>query len=743
SYVCDNCGVEFVKMGNELVAVNYKKFETTEEAKAYEASLTSKEEHDEWLKKKLKKDAEKHKEEDEKFDVKRRETGFAGIGKKLGRTGTKSTFSLILLVIGLVIGAILGWPFTVAFAAWGARNILPTPEYRGGHLWNRKGNRYDTGIAVTKSLLKLVILFFLGWGFFATDLPFRGILLLAFFFMAYFSLPGEYSPSSPYEFMEGIWRPVVAVVLAFYVFGGIFQSPELMWLCLAFFGTFPIARERGGNLAEAIGQAASGAAANYETVDKIIFVILMLLGGAAVMGWIGAGTMDIDWGTTFGNIFLPFWIIAFIGGLTSPANVRPYTGVIILLMVFIFFTAGTGEQIVGQAFFGAWWPTVHNGLMSFVEPISEGFGALGNTFGQTFLLLTNPVGYAQQIVEGTYEQSPTGPTGAFGVEIKDVNIPAIHPGTMSLATLNIENVGPRVAKDVIVRMTLEDMPFLELIPEVYYGRPLIQGLTELGYIKDFESMQPGFKVPLIFEIDAADCEQINQQEGISRLSKRNEYIRATIELEYTYEVDSWMPLEIISENEWRERVARGTFVEKTVISHISTSPAKLSIGSFDQPIIAGNRPFYIGLNLTSAEGRNSEIIWDEPGTTKKETIVTLQLPIDLASQLRECNPRWDDKVEGNEVWEYKWNGDTLGGKAVYCTAYSIQLPEGVPSTTYYIRANSTFRFRKTETKDTLFAFTEVCIPDCETLTTDEECDAREDCLWTSPPDATEAMCLQR
>jgi len=618
---------------------------------------------------------------------------FRGIGEHTERTA----FSLILALIGLVVGAMFGWPFLVGFACWAGMNILPNPKpiklvknwegqpwHMGSLLASGKGydNRYSTGIAATKSLLKIFMLFFFGWGFFATELPFRGILLLGFCFAAYFSLPGEYSTEEAYKFMEGLIRIPVAILLAF-VFLVIFKSIELGWLSLAFFAILPIAAEKE-NLARAIGHAGSGVSANYEMFDKIIFVVLMVFGLISVMGGVG---LNLDIGTLAGNVFLPFWIICLIGGITSPAQVRPYTGVLMLIVVFVFYSAGAGEQIVGQGFFGAWWPTVHNAVSTITEPLGELFGTLGNTFGQTFLLLTNPMGFAQQIMVGTYEPNPHGPTGAFGVEIENLQVPAIYPGTTAMMTLNIHDVGPEDGKMVEVKVEVPD----NLKDVITIGN---------GGTYNTDEIEKGFIIPLFFTLDT-DCDRIMKSGVISRLSDRNMYIRVNVSVEYDYEVSSWMPLTVISDQEWRDRSAKGTFTLSKVPSHISTSPVKLSIGSFDQPLIAGERPFYLGFNLTSAEGKKSAIIWEY-----------VKITLDYPKELEKVGATGEDPkctikptTRGPpHVWEgLEYNR----GQAIFCTFASTPDPGG-PTKTYYVRGNATFRFKKWETKDTLFAFSDVC-----------------------------------
>ncbi len=745
---CDHCQLEFVWDGNrnQWVPINPIKHKKAKEAFDEED---------------LQKESERLREKENWW--RRKGLDFAG---NLRRDTAQVGGSGFLVLLGLVFGALVSWHFTVALSIWAGKNVLPRPKFtmpknRMGVLWAHEAGEYDnrwsSGLSFTHSLLKLMILFFMGWGFLDTTLPFRGLLLLGFFFVAYFSLPGEYSPEEPEKFMEGILRPVVALILASVVFAGVFQSWELGWMCLAFFAVFPVATEKK-NLARALGSSMSGVAASYENIDKLIFLVLILVAGANIMGWVDwmSGGLDLDLGTIAGNVFFPFWIISAVGGFMSPANVRPYTGIVMLIMVFLLFSTGSGEQIVGQGFFGAWWPSVHNALTSALEPMGEVFGTLSGTFGQTFGLLLNPVGYAQNIMEGTYEENPTGLTGSYGLELENLAVPPIYPGTQSMATFNVKNVGPAKAKDIRIEVELPD--YLEGAVTVGSGSLDSSGNLESKMFYDstdwdeLSEMDPSYVIPLFFMIDASDCEAINKLEsGVSRLTKRNQYIRVNFSVEYDYEVNSWMPLEVISNQEWQDRTAAGTFVQTKVGSHISTSPTKLSIDSFDQPIIAGNRQFYIGFNMTSAEGPDSRILWGD-----QLTKITLELPTELVKDRGlTCVPAPSQPSrEQTGVTMLTWNGDAVANRAVFCYTRSIGEIDA-PTKSYYIRATSTYRFRKWVSKDTLFAFGDACPEYADTgvnatnaTTTsnctglgEEDCKGRTgECRWDVLPGASEPSC---
>jgi hypothetical protein len=398
-------------------------------------------------------------------------------------------------------------------------------------------------------------------------------------------------------------------------------------------------------------------------------------------------------------IFWPVFGISAFAGVISPPDTRPYMGFLVLFMTFFIFTATIAGQEVGIAFFGQWWPSVHNTVTDFAKPLSEVFTTLQTTFGQTFFLFTNPIGYAHQIMDGTYAPNPVGPTGSFGVEIENLQIPAIYPGTQAMATLNIKNVGPVSAKDVKVRIGLpSDLArVIKLGPDKSgVGIDVSDGIIDSNDISAFKEMEPGSVIPLFFILDASNCTEMNKKEGWVKeeYANRNKYIRVNVSVEYDYKVSSWTTITVISEQEWRERTEKGTFAPAKVMSFMSTSPAKLSIGSFDQPLVEGIRPFYIGFNLTSAEGKNSEIIWDRTKVRLDHT--------DFGQV--NCLPQPNT---GASKPPFEWDGNKIRNTAAFCM-YARTPSPGAPSKTYYVTANATFGFRKWESKDTLFAFSDVC-----------------------------------
>lgn len=677
--------------------------------------------------------ADKHKlsdEEKEKYRRKRQERSsfdlgfFNKIGQKVGHTNERVAGSIITIIAGLMIASFMRdmW-FFYGFVCFGFYGLLPTPgevsynddilgkfaeatkkeaeheaEYtvserpppvsaRLGPLLPalmfarasvlNRDNTYNSGIAFTKVILKVAGIFFIGIALYASPLPMAPIAYLLFAFGAYYSLPISYDVENPEEFFGSTIRFLLGFFVPYSIWA-LFDIGLLFWISMAFLFVFPVAKAKSE--AKALNMAVTAGESHREMMDKfIIFLPIMLLVVLVYMGLFKTGGIAGIEGTP-NTVFWVVWGLGMFSGALSPSEVRPWTGVFVITVTFFLLMSGPGQQDMFSVIFGQWWPTLHNTLSTITEPFGELFDTLQNTFGQTFLLLTNPMGFAQRIMEGSYEPNPRGPTGAFGVEIENLQVPAIYPGTTAMLTMNVHNVGPEKGKNVRVKVEVPDD-----LKDVITVEPD-------GGTFNVPEIESGFIIPLFFTLDT-DCDKLKS--GGLRPTDRNKYIRVNVSVEYDYEVSSWMPLTIISDQEWRERSAKGTFTLSKVPSHISTSPVKLSIGSFEQPLIAGNnRRFYLGFNLTSAEGTKSAILWENVKVTMNYT----------GLGETNCKPPAKDSA-GKPPFE--WEGKDIKNRAVFCTFGSTPDP-GAPSKTYYIRANASFRFQKWETKDTLFAFSDVC-----------------------------------
>jgi hypothetical protein len=577
--------------------------------------------------------------------------------------------------------------------------------------------------------------------------------------------------------MESIMRLIAVPFIAIFVFGlfggGLFHAPAIGTLFLAFFAIIPKPSETE-NLARALGLGLSGATANYEMWDKLLFLIIMLLAGGMSFGLFGAGvSFDIGLfsGGSLGIIFSAIWAIALLVGLFSPSETRPAMGIIIMIISFITFGSTVGEQAMGTAFFGQWWPMLHNSATQLLEPVGKLGEMMQQTFGQSFLMLTNPVGYAQQIMSGQYAKNPNGPTGAYGLEIQNFAVDTIYLEEPFSIRFDIANKGPYTARNVNLQI-LSNMPDTLINDNALAGSDTtlkLAGETKYDHIKwykyKYDSLQNHdlLKDPVIpqdvkpmFLTGTIGCTSIGKTpwgaEWVTKIPQeelRQHYVSYMINYTYDYNVDSSLQIDVISESEWYNLVRDNKLVRSQVSSLISTAPVKLSIGAMDQPIREG-MPFYVGYNLTSAEGSNTMIgnavvnmiIPSDFGVPKTCThnidpnneLITLPIHGSginteitnlifsavnqrAMSNFAEKMAQWRGKTkiftvrnQDNDIIAYVLSWSLVGGDAKYSFCNWDKAPNLVnaPRRTFTLMANSTYTFNKWEKKDTMINFRDIC-----------------------------------
>ncbi|MBN1896522.1 MAG: hypothetical protein JW789_02225 [Candidatus Aenigmarchaeota archaeon] len=680
---------------------------------------------------------------------------FAKIGQKGGDTSKRMVLALGLIIVGVILAAFMQEQmFLWGFLVFAFYSILPNPEnmeytdditdevlkglknadksdntmseggtrrmqllaplmpvlmYTKAMRYSRE-NRYNTGIATLRVILRVLGIVLIGLGLYQSAIPMAGFVYMIFVFASYYSLPIRYDIDKPDEFMGSIFRFLLGFFVPLSLLGLFGEgSGVLFWITLAFLLVFPVAHAKSE--ANALNMAATAGESQREMLDKMLFVGIMVFAVLVFMGLFNMG--DLGFEGTSATVFWASWGIGLFAGVLSPAETRPYTGMLVIAVVFFLFMTGPGQQAVGSAFLGQWWPLFHNTMNSFTEPFGGLFETLEGTFGQTFTLLTNPVGYANQVMEGTYQKNPTGATGAYGVEIESINIPPIFPNSPAIATFNVKNVGPVRASNVML--------FIE-VPSEFDFIKFSSGNMEPFSIKtsddkdniryavtyDYFNMDLNEVTPFMF-VMSVDCDTVNRMEPIriEQYKIRDHFIPVKLIAQYEYSVESTHTVEFISNEKWKTMSAEGTFVPQKMMSFISTSPAKLSVGSFDQPIVEST-PFYIGFNLSSAEGADSEILWNWIEPVPGRTVLTVDVPEDIRPTMDSCIP------EGRSIGDkFVWEGNDLKN-AIFCyNQLGLDLSPGIntispPSKTFLITANSTFRFSRWHDKETRFEFSDVC-----------------------------------
>lgn len=558
----------------------------------------------------------------------------------------------------------------------------------------------------------------------------------------YFLLKVEYDPDVPAEFIESVFRFFIGIFFIPTIFVTIFDSWVLGAIALAFFAVPPLPAAENKNIAVVLSRGLSGATAYYEIADKFIFGALMLF------ALIGSGALPgVDLGASWQltgalqNTFLYFWIVTGVAGFFSPAKERPVTGAIMLGAATIIYGIGPGSQAVGSGLLGDWWPTVHNTFTDVTEPLANVMGSLGNTFGQGFMLLTNPVGYATQLMNGSYTSSGTGPIGSYGVDITSLSVSPVLPVQPFVVTAILENKGAFDAKNV-------EMSLQALSDDKYgtSGTARTSNNINLDMImgtSKFKIIDLGFNEGCIYGIDRVEdskaigelkeCKKYYNDNRANEFSKmlvwqaafqstgipcstitlydiRKKFIPLYITTSYDYQSDSRVQVEFISKAEWDRKAQAGELDQgfSLIESQYTSAPVKFPIGTagLKNPILE-TQQFHISMSLASAFDRDSQI------DDIKKVNLTFPKEWEFANPSSKCTPPPDDNKIVGDMEYVEWT-ENIGAGSKTFACYFKALGQGAiaaPTKSYIVTAHADYRFSRWKIKDTKIEFGGFCCPD--------------------------------
>ncbi|MCJ7816810.1 MAG: hypothetical protein MUP55_03040 [Candidatus Aenigmarchaeota archaeon] len=656
--------------------------------------------------------------------------GMRGFSKKGEEFIKKVIFVAALIGIGAVISASLGqtW-FFFGFLSIGLYVLTPSSDVLepepGPFGWSDinpwKGNSGRAGMkrilpsktvastAWLRSIFKVTAIICFAMGFKSMGDIFNTFFIITCL-IGYFALKLTYNNSG--EFIESLLRFAVlgCYFIPFNVFAGIFNSYVLGAIALAFFAIPPMPASK--DWGKVIAQGLSGQTAYYEMFDKILFIGLMgfalIASGSFGVIWEGFG---VGWGLT-GTLratFIYFWIVSAIGGFFSPPQERPLTGILFLGGATIIYAVGPGSQDIGSALLGQWWPSVNQAVTTISEPISKMFGQLGKTFGDAFLLLTNPVGYATQLMNGSYANSGPGEVGAFGVELSGFEVSPVFIEQPFMITTNIKNSGTFPAEDVRITLTSglkapEKQSSWTGTPSIGATKTLTQPIkiSQLQITDSCKNKQGDADkdTACIQYFDGKFIQQniwqaVFSSSGIkcdvsSAYELRKKSIPINVTLSYKYQSDSKVSVEFISQAEWDRLAKLDQLNQKLqfVKSEYSSAPVKFPIGTpgLKNPILE-TQDFHIALNIMSDQ---------IGGKIDKIESIRLNYPKEFTLDTDECNPKLYTKpAEGIIEW-----GNLQGGDRIfYCHFKAVKdKMGGSPTKTYIINAHANYTYSVSKEK---------------------------------------------
>jgi hypothetical protein len=506
-----------------------------------------------------------------------------------------------------------------------------------------------------------------------------------------------YTPAGN-SIMSSIIQALFGIFIAI-IFWTVFDSPVLGLLAFAFLFYIPSLRQEIGMFTNAI-----------------IFGFVMIL--ALVLAFQGSGVsglgLDLGEGASFFNpatwntsaiVFVGFWAIALLAGIFEIES-RQVIGVFMIAIAFFFFSVGPGTQEVGTAFFGQWWPSVYQFSERTLTPAWEGLSGFFNTISQGFSLLTNPVGYATQLMNGTHATNPQGQTGAHGVEFLSMDESPIYVETPFLITAIVQNKGVFDTKDIEfgIKVISEDAPRNDkTTPDTPLAIWFDESMSikfDCGEIKTIAAISHDEQDNTIciktvdgtLPVQSVHQEVFSSERGltcdvVSDFELREKAIPFELSVTYDYGVNSSVEIEFMSPQEWDRLAGEGLLdMElRTVQSQYSTAPVVFPIGTagLKNPI-KSDQTFHIGMRL-EPDGKNGRI--------EKIYRVVLNLPEDFKFDASKCSPT-GSAISGNKG--IIWSGAEFGSSAIiYCP---MELKDdamgGSPTKTYLVTAYAEYEFTR-------------------------------------------------
>lgn len=450
----------------------------------------------------------------------------------------------------------------------------------------------------------------------------------------------------------------------------------------------------------------------------IIMIILLFSAFGAGLGLDMGGPIYAPWEwNTSAVIFLTIWIISMITGLGGDLRSRQSIGAVMIIISFVFFAMGPGGQAVGEATFGPWWPTVHEyGTMVF-GPLGDALSSITNIFRDSFMMLTDPVGYATRLMNGTYASNPLGSTGALGIEITDLTLSPVYPEIPFYLTAMMANKGSFDAENVKVQFSVnfkgieaDDIGIKEEDITQY-----LDGEDNYETAKFIREYQEQFT----FSSEGLGCDII-ESKGL-----RGKYLPLRVNVTYNYQSDSEVNIEFMSQNEW-ERLAKENRLNQELVfikSQYSSAPVMFPIGTpgIKNPILVG-KGFHIGMRLESAKGEVSNGGYSIKSAEK----VILEYPADLVLDDNGCSPKPSSgplKKDGDgQTMVITWENMGHGAKVFYCVFKGLEKTKlSGPTKTYVIRAHADYVFETWKEKDMKIEFGGKCC-------SDDDCLAGQECV---------------
>lgn len=298
--------------------------------------------------------------------------------KRMRGAAIKDIYAFIPAVIGIIIFVYLG---TVT----GNTLVLS-----GGVLFSLSlGLPKSGGLGATKAIIKFVGIFLLSLGFLSIY-PFAGLIAL---FLGYISMPVKVrvkEEEQTYNIAVGFSRMILGFMLAGFIWlvlgGDSMLKIPMFLIALGFFFAIPEGSEEiPGNRTDIVIINNLGKKGDSAAFISFILILAGVAWGATQLAWLSATQI----------IFVSVGLVGALTAFRSHAAERGAMGAPILAILILTLTT-TYPAIMGEAVFGAWWPSVESSITSVTAPLGDAWTQASSGMGSAFSMVTNPSAYYEQ-----------------------------------------------------------------------------------------------------------------------------------------------------------------------------------------------------------------------------------------------------------------------------------------------------------------------------------------------------------
>jgi len=382
-----------------------------------------------------------------------------------------------------------------------------------------------------------------------------------------------------------------------------------------------------------------------------IAYILFIFGLAIIT--ITSGTIPITL-----LIFLILGSISVFSGVPMTADSRSYLGVPFILLFLIVFSTQY-PAILGQAFFGQWWPQVENVASTTWEYISPLWDQMTSGMKDAWMLLTNPAQYYNIMMQKQQATASVVKTGGTtkSIELTKFDLMTSLTGTLEprldplIGSIELQNQGEFDANKIILDMWATwknpsdgSTQTTGTIDRLSCSSPSTQSstpaqivtcywTTDVTYPQEMKLSTFVFQAKSwtlsgvddpdlgICEDKDSDCKEksdtcCNQQNAT--YVHGGQIVNVNANITYNYNVNVSIPIEVISFDLYRKLLEGRQITLQELTSQYTGGPIKATLWSQKQPVRSEELSLFV-----------ASIVNEGGGTLNKIYNFSISIPTDI------------------------------------------------------------------------------------------------------------------